>query len=193
LRYLNPENDGIGYACGLTDAGVLFCGEGKTLDEHSERTLEHELGISLFHLSLRELCDEFGFTLRWQQSGLKLGVNPDAYFSITNPKLEDRNTTHFFLEVERAKIGNFREGEPSIIRKLRRYYEYYNTPGCEREWGFPTYRVVTVLRNDERRTNLLRAMHTGLDHRMFWLGVESCHTEDFRTPRGDTFSFADFW
>ena len=52
LRYLNPENDGVGYACGLTDAGVRFCGEGKTFDEHSERTLEHELGISFFHLSV---------------------------------------------------------------------------------------------------------------------------------------------
>jgi len=152
LRYLNPENDGVGYACGLTDAGVRFCGEGKTFDEHSERTLEHELGISFFQLSLRELCDERGFALGWRQSDLKHGVNPDAYFSLTNPKIEDKNTHHFFLEVERAKIGNYKDGEPSITRKLRRYYEYYNTPGCESDWGFRTYRVVTVLRNDERRT-----------------------------------------
>ncbi len=193
LRYLNPLNDGVGYACGLTDAGVRFCGEGKTLDEHSERTLEHELGISFFHLSLRELCDEHGFALRWQQSGLKRGVNPDAYFSLTHPLAEGRNTHHFFLEIERAKIGNYKDGEPSIIRRLRRYYEYYNTPGCESEWGFSTYRVVTVLRSDERRSNLRRAMQAGLDHRMFWLGVESNHTADFQTPKGDTFSFAYSW
>ena len=172
---------------------MRLCGEGKTLDEHSERTLEHELGISFFHLSLRALCDESGLTFRWQQAGLKCGVNPDAYFSLTNPVTEGKNTHHFFLEVERAKIGNYREGEPSIIRKLRRYYDYYNTTGCESEWGFRTYRVVTVLRNEERRANLLRAMAAELNHRMFWIGVESCRTADLRTPRGDTFSFADFW
>jgi hypothetical protein len=192
LRYLNPENDGVGYACGLTDAGVHFSGWGKTFDEHSERTLDHELGISFFHLSLQELCDRHAFTLRWQQSDLKRGINPDAYFSVTNPGKEGKNTHHFFLEVERAKIGNYRDGEPSIIRKLKRYYDYYNTPGCEEAWGFRTYRVVTVLRNDARRNNLLRAMQAELNHRMFWLGVESNHTTDFRTPRGDTFSFAGF-
>jgi hypothetical protein len=158
LRYLNLENDGIGYACGLTDAGVELCGEGKTFDEHSERTVDHELDVAFFHLALQEVCDEHGYTLRWQQSGLKHGINPDAYFSLTNPRKEDKNTHHFFLEIERAKIGNYKEGEPSIIRKLKRYYDYYNTPGCEDAWGFRTYRVVTVMRNDERRANLLRAI-----------------------------------
>lgn len=126
-------------------------------------------------------------------TGLKRGGNPDAYFSLTNPQTEGKNTHHFFLEVERAKIGSYKDGEPSITRKLRRYYEYYNTAGCESDWGFRTYRVVTVLRNDERRTNLLRAMDGEHNHRMFWLGVESIRTADFRTPKGDTFSFADFW
>lgn len=193
LRYLNPDNDGVGYACGLTDAGVQFSGQGKTFDEHSERTLDHELGISFFHLSLQELCDRNQLTLCWQQSDLKHGVNPDAYFSVTNPEKEGKNTHHFFLEIERAKIGNYKDGEPSIIRKLKRYYDYYNTHGCEEAWGFRTYRVVTVLRNDDRRTNLLRAMQPELNHRMFWLGVESNRTADFRTPKGDLLSFPDFW
>ena len=193
LRYLNLDNDGVGYAYGLTDSGVRFSMLGKTFDEHSERTLDHELGISLFHLSLQVLCDERGFVLHWEQSDLKHGVNPDAYFSVTNPEKEGRNTHHFFLEVERAKIGNYKDGEPSVVRKLKRYYEYYDTDGCEEAWGFRTYRVVTFLRNDERRKNLLDAMQADLRHRMFWLGVESNHTADFRTPKGDTLSFADFW
>ncbi len=193
LRYLNPENDGVGYACGLSDSGVQCSGWGKTFDEHSERTLDHELGISCFHLSLKGLCDRHALTLHWQQSDLKHGVNPDAYFSVTNPGKEGKNTHHFFLEIERAKIGNYTDGEPGIIRKLKRYYEYYNTPACEAAWGFMTYRVVTVLRSDERRNNLLRAMQAELNHRMFWLGVESNRTADFRTPRGDAFSFADIW
>ena len=128
-----------------------------------------------------------------EQSDLKRGVNPDAYFSVTNPRKDGKNTHHFFLEIERAKIGKYRDGEPGIIRKLKRYYDYYNTPGCEGAWGFRTYRVVIVLRNDERRNNLLRATQAELNHRMFWLGVESPHAVDLLTPRGDRFSFADFW
>ena len=193
LRYLNPDNDGVGYAYGLTDAGVRFSMLGKTFDEHSERTLDHELEISFFHLSLQELCDARAFMLRWQQSDLKHGVNPDAYFSVADPEKEGKNTHHFFLEAERAKIGNYKNGEPSIIRKLKRYYDYYDTNGCEEASGSRTFRVVTFLRNDERRKNLLDAMQTDLRHRMFWLGVESNHTADFRTPKGDTLSFADFW
>lgn len=192
LRYLNPDNDGVGYACGLTDAGMQFSGRGKTFDEHSERTVDHELGISFFHLSLQEVCYRHQFVLRWHQSDLKHGVNPDAYFSVTKPGKEGTNTHHFFLEVERAKMGNYKDGEPSIVRKLKRYYEYYNTPGCEKAWGFRTYRVVTVLRSNERRKNLLSAMQVELSHRMFWLGVESNHTADFRTPKDDVYSFADF-
>jgi hypothetical protein len=193
LRYLNPDNDGVGYACGLTDAGVRLSLQGKTFDGHSERTLDHELGISFFDLSLQELCDRHALTLHWQQSDLKHGVNPDAYFSVTNPGKEGKNTHHFFLEIERAKIGNYRDGEPSIMRKLKRYYDYYNTAACEEAWGFRTYRVVTVLRSDERRNNLLRAMQAELNHRMFWLGVETSRTADFRTPKGDIFSFADIY
>jgi hypothetical protein len=120
-------------------------------------------------------------------------VNPDAYFSVTNLAIEGKNTHHFFLEVERAKIGNYKDGEPSIMRKLKRYYEYYDTNDCEEAWGFRTYRVVTFLRNDERRNNLLQTMHGDLKNRMFWLGVESNHTADLRTPKGDVLSLADFW
>jgi Fe2+ or Zn2+ uptake regulation protein len=187
IPYFETASDSIWYACGLTDKGVRECG-GKTLDEHSERTLDHELEISYFHVALQELCDRHGFVLRWKQSDLKHGVNPDAYFAISGSK----GTNHFFLEVERAKIGNYQNGEPSIIRKFARYYEYYNTHPCERTWGFRTYRVVVVLRNNERRMNLLRAMQANLSHRMFWLSVESDRATAFRTPKGDVFSFADF-
>src|ERR1019366_2811820 len=108
------------YACGLTDKAVKEYG-GKTFDEHSERTLDHELEISYFHIALQGLCDGHGLKLLWRQAELKRGVNPDAYFSIANPAKEGKNTNHFFLETERAKVGNYRNGEPSIIRKLRAY------------------------------------------------------------------------
>lgn len=191
IKYLDLTNDGVGYACGLSDMGVRYSMEGKTFDEHSERTLDHELEISYFHIALQEFCYQQGLELFWRQADLKHGVNPDAYFSLTDPKKEGKNTFHFFLEVERAKIGNYKNGEPSIIRKFKAYYEYYNSPECEKHWGFKTYRVVVTLRNDERRVNLLKSMQDDLKHRMFWIGTEANLTADFHTPKADTFSFSD--
>jgi len=190
LRYFDLTNDGVGYAYGLSDRGAEEYG-GKTLDEHSERTLDHELEISYFHESLENFCDKHGLQLFWQQRRLKQGVNPDAYFSITDPRKDDRNTNHFFLEIERSKIGNYKNGEPSIIRKFKHYYSYYDTPQCEKDWSFKHYRVVAVLPNSDRRENLFRLIPKDLNHRMFWVGTQGNHTADFHTPKGDTFSFSD--
>jgi hypothetical protein len=186
IKLPNLDDDGAPYVYGLSDAGVRLCG-GKTFDDHSARTLDHELDISHFHIRLQELCEAEGITLRWRQVDLKHGVNPDAYFSISRAG----KANHFFLEVERAKIGNYRNGEPSIIRKFKHYYEYYNTPECETAWGFRTFRVVTLLSTVEKRDNLLRAMHDELCHRMFWLGTINGPTAEFLTPKGDSFSFLD--
>jgi hypothetical protein len=187
---LNQTNGGATYAYGLTDKSVAEYG-GKTFDDHSTRTLDHELGITGFHIPLKRFCETHGLTLRWQQRDLKRGIHPDAYFSIADPTKHDGKASHFFLEIERSKIGHVVNGVPSIMKKLGHYYDFYNTYGCERDWGFFTYRVVTILRNDERRTNLLRALQDKLNHRMFWLGVDSNYVADFRTPKGDTFSFTE--
>lgn len=187
IKLPNLDDDGAPYVYGLSDAGVRHCGEGKTFDDHSARTLDHELDISHFHIALQELCEAEGITLHWRQADLKHGVNPDAYFSITR----NGKVNHFFLEVERAKIGNYRDGEPSIIRKFKHYYEYYNTPECEKAWGFRTFRVVTLLSTAEKRDNVLRAIRDELFHRMFWIGAQQNPTADFRTPKGDSFSFLD--
>jgi hypothetical protein len=58
--------------------------------------------------------------------------------------------------MERSKIGNMKNGEPSILRKLGKFYDYYNTDACEKEWfSFRQFRVIVVQRNDTRRQNLL--------------------------------------
>jgi hypothetical protein len=189
-KYLDLSNDGVGYACGLTDRGVAEYG-GKTFDEHSERTLDHELEISRFHIAIQELCDRHGLQLSWRQSDLKHGVDPDAYFFITDPKRDGKNTNHFFLEFERAKLGNMKDGKYSITRKLEHYYRYYNSSECEERWGFKTYRVVLVMRTTDRRDNLVSAMQSGLNHRMFWVGTKHSLVGDFHTPKGDRFSFLD--
>jgi len=171
------------YAYGLTDRTAKEYG-GKTFDEHSVRTLDHELEITDFHIALKRLP----LKLQWNQANIKKGINPDAYFSLTDPKLpEGKNTMHYFLEIERAKIGNIRNGEPSIVRKLARYYEYYNSDECEKDWGFRTYRVIIVVANSDKQYNLCERL-TDYKHRMFWIATEPAFKENikgqiFRTPK----------
>jgi hypothetical protein len=74
--------------------------------------------------------------LHWRQTDLKHGIHPDAQFDIEY----DDGTAHFFLEVERAKIGGYKNGKPSIVLNMHRYYDVYNTAQCENEWGFRIFR-----------------------------------------------------
>jgi hypothetical protein len=180
LPYLDLERERgpVNYVYGLSDKGVKYCaefynGRCKTFDDHSQRTLDHELEISMFHFALKGLCIRKHFSLYWQQDDLKCTVNPDA----------------MFLEIERAKMGNYKDGEPSIMRKLGKYYEYYNSTDCKKEWGsFEHFRVVVVQRTDDRRTNLLQELRLRFNHRMFWLTTEQLYKQDigasiFRTPK----------
>lgn len=191
LPYFDLEMDlpTRSYVYGLTDKGAKEYG-GKTFDEHSERTLDHELQITQFHLQLTRTFKGPRYRVRWHQSNIKRGgVAPDAYFSITDTTLPpDKNTDHYFLEIERAKIGNIKDGEPSIIRKLAHYYEYYDTPKCEKDWGFRRFRVITVVRTADKQYNLCERMREHYAHRMFWITTEphvkeSIAGEIFRTPK----------
>jgi hypothetical protein len=171
IPYLDLDQlcGGATYAYGLSDKGVKEFG-GKTFDEHSRRTLDHELAITDFHVSLKHFCVVQRFDLRWRQSHLKRGIHPDAYFSVSDPKKDGKNTNHFFLEIERSKIGNQKNGEPSIMRKLAQYYETYNTDQCYRDWNLTTFRVVVQVMNRARAENLLTALAVRFNHSMFWIG-----------------------
>lgn len=187
LPYLDLERERgpVNYVYGLSDKGVKFCaafydGRSKTFDEHSQRTLDHELEISMFHFALKELCKRKYLALYWQQDDLKCTVNPDAMFAITNPALpDDKNTFYYFLEIERAKMGHYQDGESSIMRKLGKFYEYYDSTDCKKEWGsFQHFRVVIIQRSEDRRNNLLQELHLRFNHRMFWLTTEQLYKED---------------
>src|ERR1700728_2213348 len=153
---LDRESGGVTYVYGLSDKGVQFCKylwpTCKTFDEHSQRTLDHELEISSFHMALKTFAATHKLGLYWQQADLKCTVNPDAMFALTDPaKPEDKSTFYYFLEIERAKIGHYVNGEPSIIRKLGKYHEYYGSDACQKEWEmFQQFRVIVVQRTDER-------------------------------------------
>ncbi len=179
-RYFELDVEARTYVYGLTDKGVKVVDteDAKSFDEHSLRTLDHELEISFFHIALNRFCEQNGLTLYWQQSDLKRGIHPDALFALTN----DKGTYYFFLEIEKTK-----KTESALIKKLARYAEYYDTDQCEKDWGFRKFRVIIVQKNDVRRQNLLRELHGKLPHKMFWLTIDPLYKKNiggeiFRTP-----------
>jgi hypothetical protein len=171
---------------GLTDKAVKEFG-GKTFDEHSERTLDHELEISLFHMELKKFCERKNLKLYWQQSDLKRGIHPDAYFAIITPKL----AYPFFLEIEKQRIiGRSSNEEPKIIKKLTRFAEYYNTDQCAKDWNFRTFRVVVVSKSQTVRDNLHQLLKQKLPHSFFMLTTEKLARMDigasiFKKPTND--------
>jgi len=185
---LNRETGGPTAAWGLSDRAVasvdLSRHGAKTFDEHSERTLDHELGISRFHMALKRGCDARGLALHWRQTDLKHAIHPDALAAITDPaKPEDANTNWFFVEIERAKLGAYDAArEPSIIRKLARYYDHFNSTDCERAWGIRQFRVLVILSSEGRRSNLLERLRAAFDHRMFLLATEGNCRDDLSQP-----------
>jgi hypothetical protein len=196
---ITTDRGAMTYVYGLSDKGMKVLEPNdiwnsdfaKSFDEHSERTLDHELEITAFHMALKRFCVSHGLELSWVQCDLKKKtIAPDAYFAITDPRQpHGKNTLHYFLEVERAKIGNFKNGESSIIRKLGKYYDYYDTDQCEKDWyAFRKFRVILTLRNDERRANLLKELEEKYKNRMFWLTTEPAYKENiggeiFQTPK----------
>jgi hypothetical protein len=184
---LDEDNGARTYVYGLSEKGCALALENgwsghscKTFDEHSQRTLDHELEIASFHTALKTFCTANNLYLHWQQKDLKKTVNPDALFAITNPEQPDgKDTLYYFLEIERAKIGNLKNGEPSIIRKLRKYFDYYGSDACELDWeDFRQFRVIVVQRNEHRRQHLLRVLGASFAHHMFWLTTEPIYRQD---------------
>lgn len=197
------ERGGVAYVYGLSAKGVdhalrngYSTAATKTLDEHSIRTLDHELEITSFHVALHRLCSAKGLRYLWRQKDLKHTVHPDALFYVADPANSGKAFC-YFLEIERSKLGNYRNGQPQIFRKLRKFYDYFNSADCEKEWGFRQYRVIVVQRTEARREGLLTALREKCSHRMFWLTTENAYRTDiggavFMTPKDDApvpFSF----
>src|SRR6185437_1747087 len=93
-------------------------------------------------------------------------ISPDLLFSLKDPTLpEGKNTWFFFVEFERAKLSKYESGIPSILPKLRDFYELYNTDEAEQLWGFRKFRVIVIQRTDRRRETLLEHLSTTKLHR----------------------------
>jgi hypothetical protein len=173
-------------------------GGGKFNDEKSPNMLRHEDEISQFHIALEQGCARHSLELHWRRRNLKCTVNPDAVFGIADPQNANRTRTHyFFLEIEKSRQGNYRAGESGLIRKLKAYFRYRRTRACLRDWTwFDDFRVIIVVKNAERQTNLLKRLEELYPYAMFWITTEDAYKRDvmeriFKTPTGIERSFLD--
>lgn len=174
VYWLSPAGVRLARDCGLCD---------DTFPERPQRgfrTLEHDAAITDVHLGVERFARAHGWPLYWQQHGLKRGVNPDALFALTDPRGPSiANTAYYFLEVERSRLGGYRDGRSVLLRRLHRYADYQASAACRRDWQwFDEFRVVIVVASEARRRNLLARLSDELPHPMFWVAVEG---SDFGT------------
>lgn len=183
VYWLSPPGVELLRNGGCFDEGLIWTAE------KSPHSLEHDIAITDFHLAVDRFCVASGWTPYWQQHGLKRTVNPDALFALTDPRLpEEDSTTYYFLEVERSRQGGYRDGQSGLLRKLECYAEYHGTEKCLSDWEwFDSFRVIVVVTNETRRTNLLVQLSEVLPHPSFWISVEGndLSANDFLVP-GDT-------
>lgn len=143
------------FACGLSEKGILWAEEYCSWTDpklfrkdHSPHTIEHELKRARFHIKILHLCDEKSVELFWRKTDLNHTVKPDDVFAVK----QGDTTAYYFFELE-----NKRKSFKELLEKYRRYEDYYDTTRCREEWfDFRTFTVVTQMRSDESRLNIVK-------------------------------------
>jgi len=151
--------------------------------EKSPVSLAHDSEITSFHIALRKYPGK----LWWKQDDLKKTVYPDAVFGLAKDSASP--AAYFFLEIEKSRQGHYREGDSGLVTKLKRYSTYRRSPACRRDFKhFDDFRVIVVVKNAERRDNLLKKLSAVLPHGFIWITTEREYKENvlgriFRTPK----------
>jgi hypothetical protein len=152
---------------GLTDKGVAEAKKWEMHDpieispEHSLLTFEHDLKRARTHEKIERLCDKNGWELFWQKSDLYRTVEPDDMFIITRP---DKRIPFFYEEENKEKT--FEE----LYEKVRRFFDYWDTDKCLKQWGyFRTFDVLFQFPTEARMTNFLKYLN-GYCHCLYYRG-----------------------
>ena len=150
-----PGRGTLPLVCGLTWEGVTWAQENcawtdpkELIQDHSPLTLEHEIKRARFHMKVVAMCEQYQLELFWKKTDLNHTVMPDDVFAIKGSGA----TTYYFLELE-----NKRKCFKELFEKYERYERYHGTDTCKQEWkDFRTFIVVTQMRTEEARMNILR-------------------------------------
>ncbi len=170
------------YSYRLSKHGFRVATEGKFSAEKNPYSIVHDTEITLFHLEL----DKYPGKVYWRQRDLKKTVYPDAVFGLSK---DGKSGVFFFLEIEKSRPNHYRDGVSGIIRKLHRFDKYRSSKKCKEEWElFSDFRVVVVVKTEERRRNLLAALAGILPYRFIWVTTEPEYKRDimgkiFLTPK----------
>jgi hypothetical protein len=207
-RWFDDERDDTPFPAvvsvyGLSKEGLRLArekgianGTGKHAEDSSRRneSVGHELEITRFHIAI----DSLPRKVLWRQNDLRRGVNPDALFAVAQQ--DGESAYYYFLEIEKSKLGHYEEGESGLMKQLARYYEYQGSDECRRDWKhFDRFRVIVILKNEQRRRNLLKALAQRYKTRTFWVTTEAHYRQNpagliFLTPKdheANSYSFLD--
>lgn len=167
----------------LTKKGAAAIAAGKVpYYQRKPASLLHEEAITEFHMGLeRALKSHPLLKLHWLQKDIRKDTNPDAIFGIENTtKPKAQSTYWFFLEIERCRPGNWKDGEDQKLRKLKRYAGYRRSGQLWVDWPFiGDFRVIFREETTERMMNLLKKLAGVLPHRFIWIT-----SKDFLMEKG---------
>jgi hypothetical protein len=149
------------------------CGVGDMYDYEAEARMEgrtHNWNLTQIHVAL---SSHFSF---WEQrqavlhvQGTKGEPKPDAFFKIGD--------FYSYLEVERGRQGNYKDGVSEQMRKVDRYIKYYESGAFKEKWkalfkvDVKNYFARFVFDNNNLAENFLyrvRTLHPETQLMRFW-------------------------
>lgn len=139
--------------------------------------LQHVLETNDFWVSIREACNqsqgEYGLVSWWTERKIRKRFQrvgeptplPDSRFTLL--RTADGVKSHFMLEIDRGteKLGVIRE-------KVQNYKDYYMSDRQEEDFGFKKFRVLTVVPDEKRLKEVLRAAAEARANNMFLFGLK---------------------
>lgn len=102
----------------------------------------------------------------YRKNGRLCAIYPDGYFAI---KLESLGQpAHFFLEVDRATMNNYRWQE-----KVKAYNQFRSNGLSERYYGTAKFRVLAITTGQKRLANLKAATEEAGGDAYFWFTTQA--------------------
>jgi len=144
------------------------------------KQLEHLLAINDVFVRVRRACRGEGYYLAVWQFAREIGqlterLIPDSYFQIQRMVQRERKTSHFFLEVERARM------DKKVLRaKLLNYVAFITSGNFEQRFGTCALRILIVLAADQQEETLQRRVQESVQEAA-QLSMHAVHCTTLRT------------
>ncbi len=144
------------------------------------KQLEHLLAVNDVFVRVRRACQDVGYSLAVWQFARELGqlterLIPDSYFHIQRVVQGEVKTSHFFLEVERARM------DTKVLRaKLLNYHTFITSGNFEQRFGTRALRILCVFAAEQQEETLRRRVQESVQEAA-QLGMHVVHCTTLRT------------